>query len=138
MQEKLTKPANLANISKKNTSNRGYGNVIVPKFIGRVDDIFSPHPLIPSSTPHQSQIPLDFTNINSGQHLKKWLQSPDARKQRPQSPPTKYSSNLGSRRDVSRQNDATQLTTGLAELEYLGHQKTICLAEQNLGLAIGM
>lgn len=32
---------------------------------------------------------------------------------------------------------ATQLTTGLAELDYLGHQKAICQAEQDLGLAIG-
>lgn len=31
----------------------------------------------------------------------------------------------------------TQLTTGLAELEYLGYQKKMCQAEQELALAIG-
>lgn len=32
---------------------------------------------------------------------------------------------------------ATQLTTGQAQFEYLGHQKAICEAEQDLALAIG-
>lgn len=32
---------------------------------------------------------------------------------------------------------ATQLTTGLSELEHLGYQKAICQAEQDLALAIG-
>lgn len=31
----------------------------------------------------------------------------------------------------------TQLTTGLAQLDYLGYQKAICQAEQDLALAIG-